>query len=50
MLNIWDAVILGIIGGGAALALRHIGKKKGNGCTGNCASCGCVCNERERGR
>ena len=50
LLSIWSgsALLLGCVG--ALAALRFIGKKKNTGCGGDCASCACACNRREKAR
>ena len=47
-MNIWDGVVLLLVAGAASLALRHMGRQKKSGCTGNCGCCACVCSQREK--
>lgn len=48
-LNLWDALILLLVAASAAFALRHINRRKSTGgCGGDCASCACACNRREK--
>ncbi len=45
-MNIADAVVLLLVAGVIAVALRLMAKQKKSGCTGCCASCGCACSQR----
>ncbi|MBR6184766.1 MAG: FeoB-associated Cys-rich membrane protein [Clostridia bacterium] len=48
-MNLWDGLILLLVAASAALALRHIGRHKdAGGCGGDCASCACACNRRQK--
>ena len=47
-MNIWDILILALVAGAAALALRHMRGRKKAGCTGYCGTCGQSCPYKEK--
>ncbi len=50
-MNIWDILILLIIGGAVTLALRTLrGKKKNGGCSCGCGGCAKECPARRQDR
>ena len=47
-INVWNGLIVLLLGGAAALGIRRAGRHKAAGCTGDCAACACACIRRKK--